>query len=106
PTLVPSTSGTASVLDYDGVLQPDDVRRRIVVVIQEHAAELFLSVRENLITFARFHGYAGAEIRRRADRALEEFGLASESTRKVQGLDAGFRRRVQGGKIFMVATPS
>src|SRR5206468_7388378 len=104
-TLVRPTSGSASVLDYDVVLQPDDVRRRIVVVIQEHAAELFLSVRENLITFARFHGYAGAEIRRRADRALEEFGLASESTRKVQDLSGGFRRRVQVAKIFMVDTP-
>jgi len=104
-TLVRPTSGSASVLDYDVVRRADAVRRRIVVVIQEHAAELFLSVRENLITFARFHGHAGAEIRRRADRALEQFGLAAESTRKVQDLSGGFRRRVQVAKVFMVDTP-
>jgi ABC-2 type transport system ATP-binding protein len=104
-TLVRPTSGSAAVLDYDVVRQPEAIRRRIVVVIQEHAAELFLSVRENLITFARFHGYAGAEIRRRADRALEQFGLAAESTRKVQDLSGGFRRRVQVAKVFMVDTP-
>jgi ABC-2 type transport system ATP-binding protein len=104
-TMVRPTSGHASVLDRDVVQQPDEVRRRIVVVIQEHAAELFLAVRENLVTFARFHGYAGAEIRRRADRTLDEFGLSSESTRKVQDLSGGFRRRVQVAKVFMVDTP-
>jgi ABC-2 type transport system ATP-binding protein len=104
-TLVRPTSGHASVLDCDVVRQPDDVRRRIVVVIQEHAAELLLSVRENLVTFARFHGYAGPEIRRRAERALEQFGLSSESARKVQDLSGGFRRRVQVAKVFMVDTP-
>jgi ABC-2 type transport system ATP-binding protein len=104
-TLVRPTAGHASVLDYDVVRQANEVRRRIVVVIQEHAAELFLSVRENLVTFARFHGHAGAGIRRRADRVLEEFGLVSESTRKVQDLSGGFRRRVQVAKVFMVDTP-
>jgi len=104
-TLVRPTSGSAAVLDRDVVREAAAVRRRIVVVIQEHAAELFLSVRENLITFARFHGYAGAEIRRRADRVLEQFGLAAESARKVQDLSGGFRRRVQVAKVFMVDTP-
>jgi ABC-type multidrug transport system ATPase subunit len=104
-TLVAPTSGTARVLDYDVVKQPFDVRRRIVVVIQEHAAELLLSVRENLVTFARFHGHTGVEIARRADRVLDQFGLTAESTRKVQDLSGGFRRRVQVAKVFMVETP-
>ena len=104
-TLVRPTSGRASVLGYDVVRQPKDVRRRIVVVIQEHAAELLLSVRENLLTFARFHGHSGTEIRRRADRIMDDFGLTSEAGRKVQDLSGGFRRRVQVAKVFMVDTP-
>jgi ABC-2 type transport system ATP-binding protein len=104
-TLVRPSSGRASVLDFDVVRQAADVRRRIVVVIQEQAAELLLSVRENLITFARFHGLGGAEIRRRADRVMDDFGLAPEATRKVQDLSGGFRRRVQVAKVFMVETP-
>jgi ABC-2 type transport system ATP-binding protein len=104
-TLVRPSSGHASVLGCDVVRQAQDVRRRIVVVIQEHAAELFLSVRENLLTFARFHGLAGAEIRRRTDRVLDEFGLSPESHRKTQDLSGGFRRRVQVAKVFMVDTP-
>ncbi|MGH9329957.1 MAG: ABC transporter ATP-binding protein [Vicinamibacterales bacterium] len=104
-TLARPTSGAASVLGHDVVSAPLEVRRRISVVIQESAAELFLSVRDNLGTFARFHGLRGAEIRARADRILEEFGLAGEAGRKVMDLSGGFRRRVQVAKVFMVDTP-
>jgi ABC-type multidrug transport system ATPase subunit len=104
-TLVRPTAGQASVLGYDVERQPRDVRRRIVVVIQEHAAELLLSVRDNLLTFARFHGQSGADVRRRADRLMDDFGLTSEASRKVQDLSGGYRRRVQVSKVFMVDTP-
>ena len=104
-TLVRPTAGHASVLGYDVVRQPTEVRKRVVVVIQEHAAELLLSVRENLLTFARFHGRSGGEVRRRADQIMDDFGLTSEASRKVQDLSGGFRRRVQVAKVFMVETP-
>jgi ABC-2 type transport system ATP-binding protein len=104
-TLVRPTSGVATVLGYDVVRQARDVRKRIVVVIQEQAAELFLSVRDNLVTFARFHGRSGAEVARRADRVLDQLGLASDAGRKLQDLSGGFRRRVQVAKVFMVDTP-
>jgi len=81
------------------------VRRRISVVIQETAVELFLTVRDNLGTFARFHGLRAAEIRTRTERVLEDFGLAPEAHRKVMDLSGGFRRRVQVAKVFMVDTP-
>src|SRR4051794_32762822 len=104
-TLVPPTAGHASVLGHDVAASPREVRRNIVVVIQEHAAELLLSVRDNLLTFARFHGLAGPDVRRRADRLIEDFGLSADATRKVQDLSGGQRRRVQVSKAFMVETP-
>jgi ABC-2 type transport system ATP-binding protein len=104
-TLVRPTAGHASVLGYDVERHAGDVRRNIVVVIQEQAAELLLSVRDNLLTFARFHGRSGADVRRQADRLLEEFGLTADATRKVQDLSGGNRRRVQVAKAFMVDTP-
>jgi ABC-2 type transport system ATP-binding protein len=104
-TLVRPSAGSASVLGFDVARQARDVRRNIVVVIQEQAAELFLSVRENLLTFARFHGLSGTEVRRRADRVLDLLGLTAEAPRKVQDLSGGFRRRVQVAKVFMVDTP-
>jgi ABC-2 type transport system ATP-binding protein len=104
-TLVRKSSGHASVLGFDVDRQATQVRQRIVVVVQEHAAELLLSVRDNLLTFARFHSLTGADARRRADRVMDDFGLAAEAGRKVQDLSGGFRRRVQVAKVFMVDTP-
>jgi len=104
-TLARPTSGSAAVLGYDVLAAPLEVRRRISVVIQETAVELFLSVRDNLTTFARFHGLRDAEIRTRSERVLDDFGLIPEAHRKVQDLSGGFRRRVQVAKIFMVDTP-
>ena len=104
-TLTGPTSGTASVLGHDVVAAPLEVRRRISVVIQETAVELFLSVRDNLGTFARFHGVRLADIRARAERVLDDFGLAGDAHRKVIDLSGGFKRRVQVAKVFMVDTP-
>lgn len=50
-TLARPTAGQATVLGHDVVRAPLEVRRRIGVVIQEQAAELLLSVRDNLLTF-------------------------------------------------------
>ena len=104
-TLAQPTSGRATIMGHDVVAHPLEVRKRIGVVIQESAAELFLSVRDNLLTFARFHGLSGAAARQRAEGIMEEFGLTPEASRKAQDLSGGFRRRVQVAKMFMVDTP-
>jgi ABC-2 type transport system ATP-binding protein len=104
-TLISPTSGSVSVMGHDVMTESLEVRRRIGVVIQESAVELFLSVRDNLITYARFHGLGGAVIRRRAEEVMDQFGLTKEAERKAQDLSGGFRRRVQVAKMFMVETP-
>ncbi len=104
-TLVRPTSGRASVMGFDVVQQPIEVRRRICVVLQETAVDLFLSVRDNLFSFARFHGLDSSTARKRAGEAMERFGLTGEINRKVQDLSGGFKRRVQVAKVFMVDTP-
>ena len=81
------------------------MRRRIAVVIQEQAAELFLSVRDSLDCYGRFHGLRGGSLATSVDEAIEQFGLASEANRKVMDLSGGFRRRVQVAKVFLVETP-
>ena len=53
----------------------------------------------------RFHGFAGAPLRARTDRVMEQFGLMEHAGRKVQDLSGGFRRRVQVAKVLMVDTP-
>jgi ABC-2 type transport system ATP-binding protein len=104
-TLLAPTSGSARIEGFDVVEYPLEVRRRISMVLQETAAELFLSVRENLMTYARFHGLGSAAARHRAQELLQLFGLGAEAERKVQDLSGGFRRRVQVAKVFVVSTP-
>jgi ABC-2 type transport system ATP-binding protein len=104
-TLARATSGRATVAAFDVAAAPLEVRRRIAVVIQEQAADLLLSARDNLVAFARFHGLGRATLRRRVDDVLERFGLNEYAGRKVQDLSGGYRRRVQVAKIFMVDTP-
>ena len=104
-TLIRSTAGYAEVAGIDVSRDPLAVRRRIVVVTQESAAEIFLSVRDNLLTFARFHGLTGAALRARVDTVMETFGLTAESSRKAMDLSGGFRRRIQVAKALLVDTP-
>ena len=104
-TLSRPSGGSASVLGFDVVKQPLEVRRRIASVIQETAVDLLLNVRDNLLTFARFHQVETQTAQRRAAQVIELFRLGAEAERKVQDLSGGFRRRVQVAKAFMVETP-
>lgn len=104
-TLLRPTSGAARIEGFDVVALPLEVRRRISMVLQETAAELFLSVRDNLLTFARFHGLDSQTARTRAGVVMEKFQIASHAEQKVQDLSGGSRRRVQVAKMFMVDTP-
>ena len=104
-TLLRPTSGAARIEGFDVVARPLEVRKRISMVLQETAAELFLSVRDNLLTFARFHGLDSREARRRADTVMDKFQITSYAEQKVQDLSGGSRRRVQVSKVFMIETP-
>ena len=104
-TLIRPTSGSAEVSGIDVVRDPLAVRKRIVVVVQENAAEIFLTVRDNLLTFGRFHGLSGADLKRRVDRAMEQFGLTADASRKAMDLSGGFRRRIQVAKALLEDTP-
>jgi ABC-type multidrug transport system ATPase subunit len=104
-TLLQPSAGQVSVEGFDPVTESFEVRRRISVVIQESAVELFLSVADNLATFGRFHGLSRETIRSRSADVIEQFGLGPEADRKVMDLSGGFRRRVQVAKVFMVNTP-
>jgi ABC-2 type transport system ATP-binding protein len=104
-TLMTPTAGRAVVAGHDVVREALQARRRLAAVIQESAADLLLTVRDNLLCYGRFHGLSGREAAKRADAALAEFELREESGRKVMDLSGGFRRRVQVAKSFMVETP-
>jgi len=104
-TLLAPTSGRAEVLGHDVDAHPLQVRKAISVVLQESAVEMFLTVRDNLVTFGKFHGQRLTDARERAESVLDMFHLTEHAGQKVQDLSGGLRRRVQVAKMFMVATP-
>jgi ABC-2 type transport system ATP-binding protein len=104
-TLLAPTGGRVAIEGFDVVTQPLEVRRRICMVLQETAVELFLSVRDNFLTFAKFHGLDREEAIKRAAEAIQLFDLGAEADRKVQDLSGGYKRRVQVAKVFIAHTP-
>jgi ABC-2 type transport system ATP-binding protein len=104
-TLLRPPSGAIEVEGFDPTKEPLEVRKRISVVIQESAADLFLSVADNFATFGRFHGLSARAIHDRTQDVLDQFELRPEANRKVMDLSGGFKRRVQVAKIFMIDTP-
>ncbi|HYB62289.1 MAG TPA: ABC transporter ATP-binding protein [Methylomirabilota bacterium] len=104
-TLLRPTSGAARVLGCDVVRQPLEVRRRIASVLQETAVELFLSVRDNLLTYGRFQGLDLATLPERIMEILERFDIADLADSKAIDLSGGQRRRLQVAKAFLARTP-
>jgi ABC-2 type transport system ATP-binding protein len=104
-TLIPPTSGTASIMGFDVTSDPRRVRDHLCVVLQENAVEVFLSVEDNFRTYARFHSLSSEQFRRNADRVMNQFGLTEHRNQKVIDLSGGLKRRVQVAKVFMVDKP-
>jgi ABC-2 type transport system ATP-binding protein len=104
-TLIPPSSGEVSVLGFDLRRQASEVRQHLCVVLQENAVELYLSVEDNLATYARFHSLSRSEVPARIDRVIAQFDLQGHRKQKVIDLSGGLRRRVQVAKVFLVEKP-
>lgn len=104
-TLIKPTSGSASVMGFDVQAHGAEVRNHICAVLQENALEQFLSVRDNLTTYGRFHSVPPHEREARAQRVLDQFGLTEHKNKKAMDLSGGLKRRLQVAKVFMVDKP-
>ncbi len=104
-TLIPPTSGTVLINGFDVVKQSLDVRKSLCVVLQENALEVFLTVRNNFLTFGRFHGMSSADVEKKLGHVTELFGLGDVIGQKPIDLSGGVKRRVQVAKMFLVDTP-
>lgn len=104
-TLIRPTGGSARVFGFDVERQGLDVRKNICAVLQENALETFLTVKDNLTTYARFHAIPPYERERRAIKAMEMFGLSEHANKKVMDLSGGLKRRLQVAKVFTIDKP-
>ena len=93
-TLLPPTSGRATVGGYDIVREGAQVRATIGAALQEAALDSILTGREHLLLQATLQGLPSAERRRRAQELLERVGLTEASDRRVGGYSGGMKRRL------------
>ncbi|WP_214102822.1 ATP-binding cassette domain-containing protein [Acrocarpospora catenulata] len=93
-SLLPPTSGTATVAGRDIVKDPAGVRARIGYIGQKNGAGENFRVRDELITQGRCYGLTRAQARTRADEVLTQLDLEPLATRKPGTLSGGQRRRL------------
>jgi ABC-2 type transport system ATP-binding protein len=94
-TLLPPTAGSASVNGFDVVAEADGVRQSIGVIPQAMTSDLELSVRENLLIFAKLYGVPRARRQRLMDELLAAVELTQWADNQVKNLSGGMRRRVE-----------
>jgi ABC-2 type transport system ATP-binding protein len=94
-TLLPPTSGQATVAGFDIVHQSEEVRRSIGYVPQLLSTDGTLTGYENLLASARLYHLPRGERRDRISAALTDFGLQDASNRLVRTYSGGMIRRLE-----------
>jgi ABC-2 type transport system ATP-binding protein len=102
-TRVRPTGGVAMVAGVQVGADPVRARRLVAVVPQRNNLDRSLSIRQNLLFHAAYHGVPAAERARRADRLLEEFGLAGRAGEKPDMFSGGQAQRVMVARALMHA---
>ena len=93
-TLLPPTSGHATVGGFDIVRQGAQVRATIGAALQEAALDRILTGREHLTLQATLQGLPGSERKRRTQALLERVGLTEAAARRGGGESGGVERRL------------
>jgi ABC-2 type transport system ATP-binding protein len=93
-TLLPPTSGTATVAGHDIIEEGPAVREEIGVALQEAALDVLLTGREHMRLQGGLHGLPAGETQRRGEALLRRVGLAEAADRRVGGYSGGMKRRL------------
>ena len=93
-TLLTITSGTARVAGVDVAGDPDEVRRRIGVALQEAGLDPRQTGRELLVLQGRLFGLSTKEAAARAVDLLALVELEAAADRMIKGYSGGMKRRL------------
>jgi ABC-2 type transport system ATP-binding protein len=101
-TLLPPTSGSATINGFDVVRRAADVRRSIGVVPQTlMTGDLELTVEEHLWTFAALHGVPAAQRTARIAGSLAVVELATSAQTPLRRLAPDVLRRVNIARALL-----
>ena len=93
-TLLTITAGRAEVAGLDVAGQPDEVRRRIGVALQEAGLDPRQTGRELLNLHGRLFGFSKARAKERAEELLALVELEDAADRVIKGYSGGMNRRL------------
>jgi len=93
-TLLTLTSGTARVAGLDVAREPDAVRRRIGVALQEAGLDPRQTGRELLELQGRLFDLSAREAAGRAEELLELVELTDAADRRIKSYSGGMKRRL------------
>ncbi len=93
-TLLAPTDGTAQVAGHDVVRDPEGVRLRIGVALQDAALDPKQSGRELLDLQARLYGLHRADRLRRVDEVIAIVDIGDAIDRRISTYSGGMRRRL------------
>ncbi len=102
-TRILPTRGRAMVAGVDVVADPVGARRVLGVVPQQNNLDRSLSVRQNLLFHASYHGVPRAERTRLADALLDQFGLADRPDGRPDDFSGGQIQRMMIARALMHA---
>jgi lipooligosaccharide transport system ATP-binding protein len=88
------TAGSLRIFGLDPTADGPTIRARLGVVPQQDTLDQELSVRENLLVYARYFDISYAVAGRRADELLEFVQLAERAKDEVEPLSGGMKRRL------------
>jgi ABC-2 type transport system ATP-binding protein len=94
-TLLPPTSGAASIGGYDIIHNASQVRRLIGYVPQILSADGTLTARENLTVFAKLYDIPRSDRGKLIDESLEFMGLNDAADKLVKNYSGGMIRRLE-----------
>ncbi len=92
--IIPPTSGSAQVLGLDIVRDVERIKHQIGYMSQKFALYNDLTVRENLLFYARVYGVTKGERSARIDDMLDRFELRTAERTLASDLPGGLRQRV------------
>ncbi|MGB9768288.1 MULTISPECIES: ATP-binding cassette domain-containing protein [Dictyoglomus] len=93
-TLVKPTKGTAKILGYDVVHQPNEVRRVIGYVSQDLTVDDTLTGWENMYLQGRFYHLPKEVIKQRSEELLKLLRLYERAKDKAETYSGGMRKRL------------
>jgi ABC-2 type transport system ATP-binding protein len=104
-TLLPPTSGQATVAGFDVVEDGAAVRRRIGVALQEIGLDPVQTGRELLELQCGLYGITGRRARERTDELLQLVGLTDAADRRTKTYSGGMKRRLDLASALVHSPP-